>query len=196
MQPHSTVFEGQTAKGLEIQLRYPTADDLSALWQYINLLSKEQTYLIFQGEEVSYDDEAAWLKSKLDHIASKQAVMLLAFHGNELIAASEVDLLRGIKRHTGSLGISVAQKYRGQGVGEVLIRHVISTSYEELSGLEIITLEVFGNNPIAINLYRKVGFTEFGRIPGGIIHRGSQVDAVYMYQYKPQNTSHPVGSSI
>ena len=184
MQPARVIFEGQTAKGLAVQLRYPVRDDLKALWEYINKLSQERTFLLFQGEEISYDDETAWLNNQLDQIARKQSVMLLASHDNMLIGCASIDMLHGVKRHTGGFAISVAQDYRGRGVGELLIQQVIEVALAELADLEIITLEVFGNNPVAISLYKKLGFNEFGRIPGGIIHREAHVDAVYMYRLR------------
>ena len=184
MQTPRIIFDGQTTKGLAVQLRYPVRDDLDALWKYINVLSKEQTFLIFQGEEISLEDETGWLNAKLDQIARKQSIMLLAFHADELIGCAEIDMLHGVKRHIGDFGISIAQPYRGRGVGELLMQNVIESAYVELPGLEIITLEVFGNNAVAMNLYQKLGFKEFGRIPGGIIHRAAYIDAVYMVRVR------------
>ena len=184
MQTTKIIFDGQTVKQLAVQLCYPVRDDLDALWKYINLLSQEQTFLIFQGEEISLDDETAWLNARLDRITQKQSVMLLAFHDHTLIACAEVDMLSGVKRHIGDLGISVALSYRGRGVGELLMQKVIEAALAELPGLEVITLEVFGNNSVAMSLYKKLGFMEFGRIPGGIIHRAAYVDAVYMYRLR------------
>ena len=184
MQPSSMKFEGHTTKGLAVGLRPPIPSDLPALWAYINKLSKEQTFLLFQGEEISYEDETVWLDTQLDRIARKQSVMLLALHFEELIGCAGIDMLDGVKRHTGGFGISVAQEYRGRGVGELLMQRVIEEAFAELEGLEIITLEVFGNNPVGMNLYKKLGFTEFGRLPSGIIHRQDQVDAVYMYRHR------------
>ncbi|HVO71049.1 MAG TPA: GNAT family N-acetyltransferase [Aggregatilineaceae bacterium] len=180
--PGKIVFEGQTTKGLSVYLRYPTFDDLHALWEYINTLSQERTFLLVQGETISYDDETTWLKNQIEQIAHKQEVMIAALHGATLIGNTAIGLGRGVKRHVGTFGISVARDYRGQGVGELLARTVIDEAVAQLPGLQLIELEVFGNNPIAMSLYRKVGFVEYGRIPGGILHHGEPVDAVYMYR--------------
>ena len=182
MQPPKIAFEGFTPKGLAVKLRYPVPDDVNALWEYINQLSTEQTFILFQGEEIAIDDETAWLNDKLQSIAHKQSVMVLALYGLELIGVAEIDKLDHVNRHIGSLGISVAYNYRGRGVGELLMKIVIAEALLELAGLKIITLEVFGNNSVAQNLYGKLGFTEYGRIPGGIIHRDTPVDDVYMFR--------------
>ena len=59
---------------------------------------------------------------------------------------------------------------------------VISKCIASLPRLKIITLSVFGNNTIAFELYKKLGFTEYGRLPGAILHREQFVDHVYMYR--------------
>ena len=48
--------------------------------------------------------------------------------------------------------------------------------------LRIITLGVFATNDIAMNMYKKFGFVEFGRLPEGVLHRGNYIDHIYMYK--------------
>ena len=57
--------------------------------------------------------------------------------------------------------IIVDEAYRGQGVGTLLLQHVINSAKKD-HGLEILHLEVYENNP-AINLYKKVGFKQYGK---------------------------------
>jgi ribosomal protein S18 acetylase RimI-like enzyme len=183
------IFEGMTAKGLPIVLRYPAGSDIHTLWQFINTLSKERTYILFQDTEISLDDETAWLARKLQAIERSEAVMLCAFTPDgQLMGSSEIDMGSGVRRHIGSFGIALAQEFRGQGVGELLMQTVIDESISRLRNLEIVTLEVFGNNPIGCNLYKKLGFVEYGRLPGGIIHRERAVDSVLMYKVVREST--------
>lgn len=51
-----------------------------------------------------------------------------------------------------------------------------------LDGLRLVQLHVFGNNELALRLYEKHGFIEFGRLPDGVLHRGEYVDGIYMYR--------------
>ena len=53
---------------------------------------------------------------------------------------------------------------------------------KKLKGLKIIDLGVFGNNPVARNLYKKMGFIEYGNLPKGILHKDKLVDHIYMYK--------------
>ena len=178
----SVVFEGKTAKGLDILLRYPRKGDAPALLDFINTLSREQTYLLFQGEQQTLEDEERYLDGRLTAIANGTGVQLLAYSNGILAGNTEIDLGWGTNRHVGSLGIAVAQRFREQGVGELLLNAIINEAITHLPELKIIMLEVFGNNTTAINLYTKVGFVEYGRLPGGRLHRGQYVDNVYMYK--------------
>lgn len=176
------IFEGKTAKGLDVSLRYPKSGDAPILLDFINKLSREQTYILFQGEQLTLEDEEHYLEGRLAAIEAGTGVQLAAFSNGLLAGNAGIDIRWGTSRHTGELGIAVAQSFRGQRVGELLLNAIINEAITHLPQLKIITLEVFGNNPIAMNLYAKVGFVEFGRLPGGRLHRGQYVDNVYMYK--------------
>lgn len=177
-----TVFAGKTAKGLDVMLRYPMQQDVQALWEFINTLSQEQTFILFQGKTISIEDEQDYLAQTLDQIQNRRTVMILAFSDGRLIGNTDVTLMDGVSSHVGELGIAVAQPYRGQGVGELLMQTVCAEAEARLPGLEMVTLWVFGNNQVGISLYRKMGFVECGRLPGAVLHRGQFVDKILMYK--------------
>lgn len=176
------VFEGVTHRGLEVILRYPQAGDAPILLDFINTLSRELTFILFQGEQLTLDDEEKWLEARLATIQAGKGAHVLAFSGGVLAGNTGIELGWGSNRHIGILGISVAQAFRGQGVGELLMNAVINEAVTQLDLLRLIELEVFGNNTAAIKLYQKLGFVEYGRLPGGRLHRGQYVDNVYMYK--------------
>lgn len=70
---------------------------------------------------------------------------------------------RARMRHRGRLGISVNAAYRGQGVGEALMRALLDWATAEPE-LERIELSVFAHNTRALNLYVKMGFREEARL--------------------------------
>lgn len=81
-------------------------------------------------------------------------------------------------RHVGSLGMGVAAGYRGQGIGERLLRSTIAHALH--SGIFRITLEARADNAAAIRLYEKVGFRHEARIPcalrfDGVFYEGVQM---------------------
>ena len=168
--------------GKEIIFRYPKIDDVQILKDYINKISNEKTYILYQGEQQTLESETAWLKNKLDKISNDECVYICAFFKDRLIGSSEITLLDKVKSHIGSFGITIHSDFRQEGIGHKLMELVISESIKNIPNLKIIDLEVFGNNPNAFNLYKKLGFVEYGRLPGGINHQGKFVDTVLMYK--------------
>ncbi len=171
-----------TKSGKEIKFRYPTIDDVENLKKYINQISLEKTFILYQGEQQTLESETKWLNEKLEKILKHECVYLCAFYKNQLIGSSEITLKDKVKSHVGSFGITVDKNFRGIGIGKKLMELVLSESIKNISSLILIELEVFGNNPLAKKMYEKFGFEEFGRLPQGILHQGKFVDAVLMYK--------------
>ena len=72
--------------------------------------------------------------------------------------------------------IVIDRAFRGKGLGEMLLKHLIDRAKE--LGCSLITLEVRGGNEAAMELYRKLGFREVGRRKG-YYSKGAE-DAVLM----------------
>ncbi|MBI4359271.1 MAG: GNAT family N-acetyltransferase [Candidatus Nealsonbacteria bacterium] len=182
MKPGTIVFKGQTKKGREIVVRYPLGSDVSALRNYINILSREKTFIRFQGEQVSLADEKKYLASYLKKIKKNEAVKLMVFHQNRLVAVADINLEDKISGHVGVFGITVAKDFRREGVGKLLMKLVLKEA-KQIKKLKIITLGVFANNSIALRMYQKrFGLKEYGRLPQGIKHRGKFIDHIFLYK--------------
>lgn len=176
------VFEGRTGKDNHIIIRYPTRNDAKAMWEYINLLSKEQTFITYQGEKISLEEETEYLKKMLEKIEKRKAIQLLVFLEDKLIGISGIEMEDKTSAHEGVLGISIAKESRGEGIGKRLMECMIDEAIKNLPQARIITLGVFGNNPLAMEMYKKFGFREFGRLPEGILYKGQYIDHIYMYK--------------
>lgn len=174
------VFQGQTAKGLEILIRYPLKEDVFLLQNYINTLSKEQTFIRFQGEQVTLKEEQKYLDSMIKKVKKNQAVKLLVFNKSILIGLSDITMKDKIANHVGVFGITIAKGFRNQGLGKLLMELVIREAKKNIPELKIITLGMFSNNPIARKMYKKFGFQEYGVLAKGVKHRGDFIDHVYM----------------
>lgn len=72
--------------------------------------------------------------------------------------------------------IVIDRTFRGKGLGEMLLRHLIDKAKE--TGCSLVTLEVRGGNEAAMELYHKLGFKEVGRRKGYYAKGGE--DAVLM----------------
>lgn len=182
MQPGQVVFTGKTTKGVSVTLRYPKEGDLVDLLNYINTLSKEKTFVSFQGEQQTLEEERKYLDEQLKRIGNAQTIQLLAFSQDRLIGVASIDLSERVSKHVGNFGISVAKDFRGQGVGSLLIENILKGAKRYLPNLKIITLSVFANNPVATEMYQKFGFRQYGKLPKAILHRGRLIDRIYMYR--------------
>ncbi|HKX24694.1 MAG TPA: GNAT family N-acetyltransferase [Actinomycetota bacterium] len=69
-----------------------------------------------------------------------------------------------VLRHIASLGMAVDRDWRGKGLGTALLAEAFR--WAEWAGVEKLTLTVYPHNEPAINLYKKFGFVEEGRLIG------------------------------
>jgi len=176
------IHTATTKSGKTVSFRYPTIDDAEILKNFINKISLEKTYISFQGEQTTFEEEQKWLESKLKNIENKQCVFILGFIDDKLVVSTDIDSGVFFAKHVGNFGIIIDIDYRGDGVGKIVMDLVIEEAIKNISGLKIIKLGVFSNNPVAPNLYIKMGFIEYGRLPGGAKHREDFVDEVLMYK--------------
>lgn len=176
------VFKGKSKKGTEFIIRYPSNNDAQALCNYINTLSREKTFIRFQGEQISLDEETKYLNDLLQKIEKRQAILLLVICNDQLSGVCNVNLKDKTESHEAVLGITLLKKHRQEGIGAILFKIALEEAKKNLSGIKIITLGVFGNNEVAQNLYKKFGFKEFGRLPKGLHYKGEYIDHVYMYK--------------
>lgn len=175
------IYVGTTNKGGYV-IRYPQPRDAASMCDYINALSQEKTFILFQGEEIELEFEEKYLQGQLEKIESGALVQLLVVADDSVIGVSEIGLKGRVENHVGDFGISVARDWRGLGIGAKLMQVVLEEAKAHLATLEIVTLSVFDNNQTALRMYQRFGFQEFGRLPRGIIHRGEYVDHVHMYK--------------
>lgn len=182
MQAGKIIYQGHTKSGQDVTLRFPTIDDVESLLIYINKISAEQTFIRFQGQKQTLEQEQKWLKEVLEKIASHQGVTLYAEINNQLVGVADINLLGLVENHIGLFGLTVAKEYRSEGVGTLLMEQTMQVAIDHLPTMKIIELSVFANNPVAIGLYEKLGFKEFGRLPEGILHRGEYIDHIYMFK--------------
>ena len=65
MNPGQIIFERKISAGKYIVIRYPQEGDAQLICDYINTLSREQTFIRFQGEQISLADETKYLNDQL-----------------------------------------------------------------------------------------------------------------------------------
>lgn len=182
MKPGTIVYKGKIKNGQNIIIRYIKPSDLKQALDYINQLSTEKTFIIYQGEKISLEEEKKYIADKVKNIKANKCVHLFGFINDILVASSDIDQKRLCQAHVGSFGITVAKKYRGLGIGKLIASLVIEEAKKMMAGLKIITLEVFSDNQIAISLYHRLGFRKYGSLPKGVKHQNHSDDDILMYK--------------
>ena len=65
--PGTVVAEHETPHGTVV-FRYPLSTDAPAALEFVNALSAERTFVLFQGQQLTLAEEAAWLNERLARI--------------------------------------------------------------------------------------------------------------------------------
>ncbi len=83
--------------------------------------------------------------------------------------------------HICNASYAVKSTHRGRGIGERLVRHCIAQG--KICGFGILQFNaVVKSNTIALNLYKKLGFTQLGTIPKGFLLKdGTYEDIIPHY---------------
>lgn len=151
-----------TSKGLEIEIVSALPDDAKAVLSFVNNVVEESEFLLISPGEfkMDVDEEKDYIKSIND---SKSALFLVAKVNDEIISLTTTKTFDHRKKmaHNTDLGMSVAKRYWGQGVGDTMLGEIVR--FCKSSSLEKLNLEVFSNNVKAMSLYKKHGFVEEGR---------------------------------
>lgn len=175
--------EFKARNGRQVVLRAPKWEDLDNTIEYARGLLEEATTDPEFG--VPFDmnwtpkDEIRFLADVLVRVELGEEIAVFAFVDQKLAGWASVIRKKDPEfSHYGRLGISVAKKYRDAGVGFEMITTLVEECRK--SGVKLIDLEVFANNPRAIHVYEKTGFRQVGRTPHKRFRNGRYVDDILM----------------
>ncbi len=145
----------------QVIYRRAQESDAGKIVDFYNFVGGETSYLSFEKDEYPMN-----VKEQEEEIRSlegkKASIMLLAMDGEEIAGIATIHSSAKIKaRHDGELGIVVAKKYQGQGIGTELIRQLID--WAKGNGVTTrISLDTRADNVKAVELYMKFGFVVEG----------------------------------
>jgi RimJ/RimL family protein N-acetyltransferase len=179
----------KTDDGKLITLRPLRRGDLDALVPFVNDLVREKKRnrdlsIISFERRMTRADEKTFLDKTLLSVGRRRGVSVAAFEGSRLVGHCDIaGRASSDERHTGVLGIVVAEGYREVGLGEEMVRTALAQASK--LGIWAIELEVFATNTRARHVYEKLGFKAFGTIPKKVIRDGKFIDIVGMYVHLP-----------
>ncbi|HEX8048234.1 N-acetyltransferase family protein [Rhizobium sp.] len=158
----------------EIVIRHISADEFD-IFQRIRLeaLRAEPSSFASSVEDWEALSDAEWRRRLSDPV-------FVAFRGNEPVGVMGLLRQRSSKMaHRATLiMVYVRKELRGVGLAKDLLDTVIAYALSE--GIVQIELVVSSENPKAIGFYRREGFSQIGRIPGGVVHDGKEIDDIMM----------------
>ena len=158
--------------GRECIIRNATAHDAEEVLLNLKKVHEETNFLLTYPDEkkFSIEEEKSFLNQKEESAAE---VQLCALVGNVIVGLAGVSAIGASEKisHRAELGVSIEKDFWRLGIGSELTTASIECATE--AGFRQLEIEVVGDNRNAINLYKKMGFVEYGRNPRGFASRKS-----------------------
>lgn len=167
--------------GRECCLRNGTESDGTAVLENFNLTHAETDHLLSYPDENRFttEQESKFLSAKAE---SENEVQIVAVVDGAIVGTAGIDAVGSQfkLRHRAEFGISIAKDFWGLGIGKAMTAACIDCARS--AGYTQLELSAVAENESALELYRKMGFVEYGRNPKGFRSRisGEYQELVYM----------------
>jgi L-amino acid N-acyltransferase YncA len=157
---------GSAATPLGPMVRDASPVDWPAIWPVF-------TEVVTAGETYAYDPDLTSEQARSLWMARPPGVTVVATDGDRedmvLGTATMGPNRPGRGAHVGTASFMVASAARGRGVGRLLADHVVA--WHRAQGYRAIQFNaVVETNTAAVALWRSVGFTVVGTVPGAFEH--------------------------
>lgn len=169
-------------KGSKIYLRAIELTDVNE--RYLSWVNDpEVTRGLVSG---TYPSSMNSLRSYVEQVVNDPTKIMLAVCDtatNLHIGNVKLDQISPVAR-TAEFGIMIGdQAFWGQGIGLEVCNLMIAYAFNQLN-LRKVSLSVFSNNPAAIRLYEKAGFTIEGRLKAHVFADNAYHDKLWMSIFK------------
>ena len=165
--------------GRECVLRNGTAADGGAALANFILTHEQTDFLLTYPEETTMtaEEEAQFLAKRE---ASADEIEIVAEIGGNIAGLAGIERVGTQEklRHRAEFGISIDRAYWGLGIGRALVE--ASVECARRAGYAQLELAVVAENERAIVLYKRTGFSEYGRNPRGFRSRKGYQPLVLM----------------
>jgi RimJ/RimL family protein N-acetyltransferase len=182
--PFSGVLDFRYNSSMDIIIRKLQPHE-SAIYRAVRLACLKNVPEFFGS---TYEEEVLnpkFLFETYIETGSSDHVMFGAFDDERLIGITGFNrMARKRASHRGELvQVYVESAYRGQNIGEKLLRHVLDYDFS-LEGIEQVQLSVITRNIRAIELYEKLGFKTFGVQPRYFKVKNGYLDQQFMQLFR------------
>ena len=168
----------KTDKESEITFRNLAQTDFDQ-WNTIRTIALDIAPVAFGS---SNKDEIPVRKEMFKRNMEKPDHFILGtFNDDELIGIGGFYRNEQVKvKHKGTIwSVFVHPDFQGNGIGRKLMSGILRGAFE-IEGLERILIGASANNPAAIELYKSLGFQQYGTEPKCLKHEGKYYDEVLM----------------
>ena len=162
-----------------VLIRQAEIKDAEKLLDCIKTYIPQSNYIPKLKDEIklTVEQEKEWINS---FITNDNSILLVAEYEHQIIG--NIDLTgnrRKVMKHTAVIGMGILKEWRNSGLGTELLLSIIEWAVQNPI-LELIWLQVYTENELALNLYRKMGFEENGIIKNFFKQNGKYFDNLTM----------------
>jgi len=149
--------------GREVIIREANVADARRMMDFYNIVGGETDFLSFGKNEFT-TPLAEYEKILESSKAERNSIILVATLDDEIVSIASISSSQKARtRHVGTLGIVIGQSCCGFGLGRKMMDALIE--WARYNGItKKISLLTREDNDRAIELYKKVGFKEEGRL--------------------------------
>jgi RimJ/RimL family protein N-acetyltransferase len=174
--------------GYGIFITFPQKNDSNNLIEFYEKIFENSETLATQYDEF---DKTSKDFEKIIDLSKKNYGLRILVAKNKNLIVGNCDIFWNISRKrlekTAKLGVSVLEDFRNIGIATTLINNHITWCIEN-PNMHRLELEVFSNNPKAISLYEKLGFSIEGKRKEAAFINSQYYDIIVMgYIVEPIN---------
>lgn len=171
------------SKEEKVIFRYLHPKDVKDWRLYYNSLIDEGA---FTTHKTKMTEKMAneWIEKHLGRIKRKAEACLVVEINSKVVGYAEIDIEESKEalRLIGDLGMGLRKEARGRGIGEKLLRAVI-TEAKKVLHIKIVELDAFADNLPAVNLYKKCGFELAYTLKKAAVFHGKRLNRIHMVKY-------------
>jgi len=146
----------------DVIIKEALPEDAEARIAYARQVGSETDNLSFgkEGFPISIEEEQEEIRN---FSKDPKSVCYFAWKNGKLVGSGELRAFPRRMSHRAELGLTVVKAEWNSGIGTKLMQKLIDYAGE--NAVELINLEVRGDNSRAIHLYEKFGFKKVGTLP-------------------------------
>ena len=160
---------------MSVSIRKYKTDDVPAMASIWNEVVREGMAFP-QMDEMTVDEAAKFFaEQSCCGVAEEEGTVigLYILHPNNVGRCS----------HICNASFAIASYARGKGAGELLVKHCLENAADY--GFKILQFNaVVALNTAAISLYKKLGFTELGTVPGGFLDADGKYEDIILFYHR------------